>query len=362
MPPMPHVSLATLSDEQRELLADVAFRAASRHAPEWLPDLAAAREEIDDALGPDAFSRVALDAEGNPIGYAAVKDQYGRLWELHPLVVDPDHQGRGHGRRLVAAIEEIVAERGGLVVWVGTSDETNATTLTGVDLYADPMGAIRSLAVHGRHSILFWQRVGYCIVGVAPDAEGHGRPSIHLAKRVGPRVEVRSERPEDAAAVRDVVVEAFTDSELGYGGEAELVDRLRERCEERIALVAEVSGRVVGYILFTPATIGDTVGVALGPMAIARDHQRTGIGTRLVSDGLGLARRRGLPFAIVLGHPAYYPRFGFERAVDLGVSCEIAGVPDDAFMVAVLAPDRRSELRGVARYHPAFSEGDSGRC
>jgi putative acetyltransferase len=349
-----HVSLAELSEEQRELLAAVAYRAARRHAPEWLPDLSAAREEIDEALEPDVFSRVALDAAGIPLGYAAVKHQYGRLWELHPLVVDPDHQGRGHGRRLVAAIEEIVAERGGLTVWVGTSDETNATSLTGVDLYADPMTAIRSLAVHGRHAISFWQRVGYCIVGVAPDAEGHGRPSIHLARRVGQRVEVRPERAADAAAVRAVVIEAFAGSELGYHGEAELVDRLRERCEERIALVAEVSGRVVGFILFTPATIGDAVGVALGPMAVAADHQRTGIGARLVSDGLGIARRRGLPFAIVLGHPRYYPRFGFERAVDLAVSCEFEGVPDDAFMVAVLAPDRRAELRGLARFQPEF--------
>jgi putative acetyltransferase len=53
--------------------------------------------------------------------------------------------------------------------------------------------------------------------------------------------------------------------------------------------------------------------------------------------------------------PTYYARFGFERAVDLDVSCEFDGVPDDAFMVAVLAPDRRSELRGLARYQPAFS-------
>lgn len=352
---MAYVSVAELSAEQREQLAQVAFRAARRHAPEWLPDVDAAREEIEDALEPEVYSRVALDADGTPIGYVAVKHQYGRLWELHPLVVDPDHQGRGHGRALVAAIEAIVAEGGGLTVWVGTSDETNATSLTGDDLYADPMGAIASLAVYGRHSVLFWQRVGYRIVGVAPDAEGHGRPSIHLAKRVGPRVVVRPERADDAAAVRAVIVEALAGSELGYSGEAELVDRLRRQCDERIALVAEVDGRVVGHILFTPATIGDTPGVALGPMAVAVGHRGGGIGARLVSDGLGLARRQGHPFAIVLGHPDYYPRFGFERASELGVSCELEGVPDEAFMVAVLHPARRAALRGIARYHPAFS-------
>lgn len=348
------VSLAELSEEQRHLLAQAVFRASRHHAPEWLPSVAAAREEIDGALEPEVLSRVAVDTDGTPVGYAAVKHQYGRLWELHPLVVDPAQQGRGHGRLLTEAIERLVAERGGLVLWVGTSDETNATSLTGIDLYADPMGAIQSLTIHGRHAISFWQRVGYRIVGVAPDAEGHGRPSVHLAKRVGPRVEVRRERPADADAVRASIVEAFTDSALGYSGEAELVDRLRAQCPDHTALVAELSGAVIGTIWFTPATIGDAVGVALGPMAVAPAHQRSGIGARLVSDGLGLARRAGHPFAIVLGHPSYYPRFGFERAADLGVSNDF-GVDGDAFMIAILDPARRVELRGVARYHPAFS-------
>lgn len=156
------MSLTELSAEQRELLAAAAYRAGRRHAPEWMPDLAAAREEIDDAMEPGVFSRVAVDAAGGPVGFAAVKHQYSSLWELHPLVVDPAHHGRGHGRALVAAIEGIVAERGGLTVWVGTSDMTNETSLTGVDLYADPAAALRAVTdIEGRHALSFWRHVGY---------------------------------------------------------------------------------------------------------------------------------------------------------------------------------------------------------
>ncbi len=165
-------------------MARSAYRAAQQHAPDWLPDLCAAREEIDDALEPEVFARACLDSCGDPIGFAAVKHSYGRLWELHPLVIDPAHQGRGHGKSLVVEIEKHVAKNGGLTVWVGTSDETHSTSLYGVDLYDDPIGALQSLVVHQRHSTTFWQHVGYRIVGFAPDAEGHGRPTIHLAKRV----------------------------------------------------------------------------------------------------------------------------------------------------------------------------------
>jgi predicted N-acetyltransferase YhbS len=356
---MPLISLAELSPEQHEQLAGVLHRAAREHAPEWIPTLAAAREQLAEALAPDVLSRVVVTAEGRVVGYAAVEHQYGRLWELHPLAVDVDRRGRGHGRALVSALEQLVAARGGLTLWVGTSDETNATSLTGIDLYADPLAAIRSLAVPEGHAIRFWQHLGYRIVGLAPDAEGHGRPSIHLAKRVGPWVVVRPEREDDAAALRHLIVDSFGASKFGYGGEAELVERLRAAGPERIELVAEIGSTLVGHILFTPARVGEVEGLALGPMAVANDHQRSGIGSRLISDGLGLARRAGHPFVIVLGHPDYYPRFGFESAVLLGVSCPFAGVPDEAFMIAVLDPSRRAALRGLARYHDAFMGGSA---
>ena len=88
--------MADRSEQQREALVKGAYRARQRHAPEWLSGLTAARAQIEDALAPDMWSCGALDGQGNPLGDSAVKHQDGRLWKLHPLVVDPDHQGRYH--------------------------------------------------------------------------------------------------------------------------------------------------------------------------------------------------------------------------------------------------------------------------
>ena len=364
---MPTVGLDELTTTQREQLATTLLRAARQHAPEWIPDLAAAREELEDALAPDVHARVFLDENGLPLGFAAVRHLYGRLWELHPLVVDPTAQGRGFGRHLVTALERWVIDHDGLVMWVSTSDETRATSLTGVDLYADPLEAMRTLEVEAGHAIRFWQHLGYRLVGLAPDAEGHGRPSIHLAKRMGPRVALRPFVEADASAVHELVASSFAAGEFGHQGEAALVERLRVACPDRIELVAEVFEEegsapvLIGHVLLTPATLhlesGEIVaGLGLAPVSVAVAHQRRGVGKRLISDGLGLARRRACPFVLVLGHPDYYPRFGFEQASTLGVACPYPGVPDEAFMIAVLDPSRREALRGRAAYHPAFDE------
>ena len=165
---------------------------------------------------------------------------------------------------------------------------------------------------------------------------------------------IRREEPADIDAIRRV-------NELAFEGptEAGIVDNLRERCEDLVSLVAEEEGSVVGHILFSPVELesGDKtyIGMGLAPMAVLPDHQRQGIGSELVGAGLAELRERDCTFVIVLGHPEYYPRFGFEPASKHGIKCEWE-VPDEAFMALVFDETRLPGAGGMARYRAEFSE------
>jgi putative acetyltransferase len=164
---------------------------------------------------------------------------------------------------------------------------------------------------------------------------------------------IRDEAPADAPAVRAVNEEAFR-SPL----EAGIVDALRAACPDRLSLVAERDGGIVAHILFTPVELeapeGRVRGYGLAPMAVRVSWQRQGIGSALVTEGTRRLREAGAPFVIVIGHPEYYPRFGFERASRYGVRCQWPEVPDDACMLLVLDQARASHLAGVARYRAEF--------
>jgi len=166
-------------------------------------------------------------------------------------------------------------------------------------------------------------------------------------------IAIRDERSEDTAAIRLVHEAAFPEAV-----EADLVDRLRADCQDRVSLVATEDDRVVGHILFTPATIerpdAPVVGYGLAPMAVLPEFQRRGIGSALVRTGIERLRRSGCPFVIVVGHPEYYPRFGFVRASTHGVRCQWDGIRDEAFMVLVLEPSIAPHLAGLAKYRPEF--------
>lgn len=126
-----------------------------------------------------------MDANDNPLGWiAAIPLNHGRIWEIHPLVVSVAEQGKGYGRALVMAIEHLAHQKGVLGLSAGTSDETGATTLYGVDLYQNPLAALAHLQSHQTHPYEFWIKMGFTVVGVMPDAEGRGKPGIHLAKRI----------------------------------------------------------------------------------------------------------------------------------------------------------------------------------
>ena len=167
-------------------------------------------------------------------------------------------------------------------------------------------------------------------------------------------ITIRAELPADAAGIHAVNEQAF-----GQPMEANLVDTLRKTCDTAVSLVAEDDGVIVGHILFTPVVVetrsGPVAGMGLAPMAVLPDRQRKGIGSRLVAGGVEILRSRQCPFVVVVGHPEYYPRFGFERASQHGLESQW-NVPDEAFMVLVLDPDAMSGVSGVARYRREFDE------
>jgi putative acetyltransferase len=163
-------------------------------------------------------------------------------------------------------------------------------------------------------------------------------------------VVIREEGPDDIAAVREVNRCAF-----GQEQESNIVDALRANGGALLSLVAIMDDRIVGHIIYSPVSVSDMVnGAALGPMAVLPEHQRQGIGTRLVEAGNQKIKDAGHPFIIVVGHAEYYPRFGFRRASEYGVKCEW-DVPNDVFMVLVLDPAKMQGMSGLARYRHEFS-------
>ncbi len=144
-----------------------------------------AEEEMARCLEEGRVALVAVD-DGHVVGFVGAIPQYGETgWELHPLVVRASRQGEGVGTRLIHALEAAVAQRGGVTVYLGSDDEFGKTSLSGTDLYDDLFGRIASIRNPGRHPFEFYQKAGYRIVGVIPDANGIGKPDIWMAKRVG---------------------------------------------------------------------------------------------------------------------------------------------------------------------------------
>jgi putative acetyltransferase len=164
---------------------------------------------------------------------------------------------------------------------------------------------------------------------------------------------VRSEHTDDTQ--ERSVVRSINEAAFGRPDEADLVDGLRREGAVLLSLVAEVEQRIVGHMLFSRMSIetsnGPVSAAALAPVAVLPDLQRRGIGERLIRHGLDLLRERGERIVIVLGHPDYYPRFGFssEKARFLE-----SPFPPEALMAMELISGALEGIRGKVRYPTAF--------
>jgi putative acetyltransferase len=165
---------------------------------------------------------------------------------------------------------------------------------------------------------------------------------------------IRAETAEDCASIRRV-------NELAFGrrNEVDLVDALRENAHPFVSLVATLDGEVVGHIFFSPVSVESEAGaftaMGLAPMSVLPEHQNQGIGSQLVREGVNECHRLGCEIVVVLGHPSYYPRFGFVPASLKGLRSEY-DVPDEVLMVAELSEGALNGRSGLVKYHPEFSK------
>jgi putative acetyltransferase len=190
------------------------------------------------------------------------------------------------------------------------------------------------------------------------DVDSEANPRAYLGGReptevCAAMIEIRTERPGDLEAIRDVNERAF-----GGHAEATLVDHLRAANKAAVSIVAELGDRVVGHILFSPVTIANNPdgvrGAGLAPMSVLPEYQNRGIGSRLVRDGLIACREIGFDLVVVLGHSGFYPRFGFAPAESHGLGNEYNA--SDAFMVLELRAGALEGTSGMVTFAPEFRE------
>jgi putative acetyltransferase len=168
-----------------------------------------------------------------------------------------------------------------------------------------------------------------------------------------PVITIRNERPLDIKLIRKINEQAFRTP-----AEAQLVDLLRTRGKLVVSLVASVDDQVAGHIAFSPVKIAahpEIRGVGLGPVAVLPAMQRQGIGSVLVRKGLECCREMDYDYAVVVGHPNLYPRFGFIPAIRFGIN-SIWELPEGVFMALELRPQSLVGISGLVTYEPEFNE------
>ena len=154
----------------------------------WNESAEEAMGDVLDCLKEGMICRAALTPDEQVIGWIGAQlpwwDLESTMWELHPMAVHPDLQGCGIGRALIRDLEPLVYARGGRTLWLGTDDPDGRTSLYGVDLYEDTLGKLANIQNLRHHPYEFYQKMGYTITGVYPDAGGYGQPDILMAKRL----------------------------------------------------------------------------------------------------------------------------------------------------------------------------------
>jgi aminoglycoside 6'-N-acetyltransferase I len=179
------ITLASESDDLIQQAAQLLVDAFREHWPDAWPTLEKGLEEVHEMLESERICRVAINEHRNLLGIIGGIPGYdGNVWELHPLAVQPSLQGQGIGRALVADFEEQVRSKGGLTITLGSDDENQMTSLSNVDLYENLWEKIRDIRNYKHHPFEFYQKMGYVITGVVPDANGRGKPDILMGKRL----------------------------------------------------------------------------------------------------------------------------------------------------------------------------------
>lgn len=319
---MPTIRILTSADEMdpvrvlfREYASTLGFDLCFQNFEQELADLPGQYAPPSGCL--------LLATEGDePAGCVALKQLADGVGEMKRLYVRPQHRGTGLGRTLA---EQVIRE---------------ATRLGYQAIRLDTVPSVMGSAVALYRSLGFQDIPAYCINPV-PGA-------VFMELRF--RVVVRPETPADLEGIREVNRRAF-----GQEDEARLVDALRDEGYARLPLVAEAGGRIVGHILFSDLPIitptGTLHALALAPAAVLPDRQRQGIGSRLVREGLKACADEGHRIVVVLGHPDYYPRFGFSARLAERLKAPFSG---PAFMAVELVPRALADVTGEVRYPPPF--------
>jgi len=173
------------TDREKEQAAVILTLAFRKHFPGAWEKIEDGREEVAEMLAADRILIAACDPDGHVLGWVGGIPEYdGNVWELHPLAVHPDFQGQGIGRALVEAFEAEVKTRGGLTIQLGTDDEDGSTSLSNIDLYEDTYRKMAELENYSDHPVTFYQKLGYRLIGVMPDANGVGKPDLIMGKKV----------------------------------------------------------------------------------------------------------------------------------------------------------------------------------
>jgi aminoglycoside 6'-N-acetyltransferase I len=179
------ITLTEGNDRLIQQAAHLLMDAFHEHWADAWPSKEEGLKEIHEMLEPGRICRVAIDNDENLLGIIGGIPQYdGHVWELHPLAVQPNMQGHGIGKTLVKDFEEQVRMRGGLTIILGSDDEDNMTSLSGIDLYENFWDKVKDIRNLKHHPFEFYQKMGYIITGVVPDANGTGKPDIIMSKRV----------------------------------------------------------------------------------------------------------------------------------------------------------------------------------
>lgn len=168
------------------------------------------------------------------------------------------------------------------------------------------------------------------------------------------KLTIRPEGKEDFSVIRQINRKAFdTDAE------ANLIEALRKSNVPIISLVAEYNDIVIGHILFSEVSLdGHCPNIkisGLAPMAVLPEYQKKGIGSQLVIEGMKACRQTEYSAVVVLGHPQFYPHFGFEPSVNFKIKSEF-DVPDEVFMIKELTKDALTNCSGTIIYHAAFKQ------